>query len=296
MSFYLKAITGVAVAGLGLAGCNLGGTGTGTFSLQVTDAPVDGAEAVVVTFVGVQLQPANGDRIDITYDAAKEIDLLALQGGDTAALLNGETVSAGEYEWIRLQLDAEAGSSASYIQLSGQQHNLTIPSGSETGLKLVRGFTVPANGSASFTIDFDLRKSVVETGGANPSYILKPALRLVDNTQVGRITGTVSDSRVSAMNGDCSVGAAVYVYEGLDATVTDVGGDAEPVASALVDTTVTGVTEYGYTAAFLTEGDYTVSFTCDGDLDDPATGGQAMEFVGTQNVSVTADQSSTANF
>lgn len=44
---------------------------------------------------------------------------------------------------------------------------------------------MPVNGAASFTTDFDLRKSVVDPAGAYSDYHLKPALRLVVNVQVG---------------------------------------------------------------------------------------------------------------
>lgn len=309
MSFKLKAIAGVTIAGFALAGCNpdnsdSNGSGadngtnenTGTLSLHVTDAPVDEAEAVVVSFVGVHLQPADGERIEIEYDEPKEIDLLALQGGEREALLEDESLAAGEYEWIRLQLDAEEGSTGSYIQLDSGLHELTIPSGNQTGLKLVRGFTVQEDGSASFTIDFDLRKSVVVTGGPNARYILKPTLRLVDDAEAGHIAGVVSDATVAGMTGDCSAGAAVYVFEGADATPVDVGGESEPVSSAMVDTTDTGVTEYEYRASFLVAGDYTVAFTCDADLDDPEAGEDSLEFVGAQNVTVTAEETASANF
>ncbi|WP_372971016.1 DUF4382 domain-containing protein [Marinobacter sp.] len=41
---------------------------------------------------------------------------------------------------------------------------------------------LPAGGSASFTIDFDVRKSLINPPGLE-NYLLKPVLRLVDNTE-----------------------------------------------------------------------------------------------------------------
>ena len=64
----------------------------------------------------------------------------------------------------------------------------------QSGLKLNRGFDVPAGGSADFTIDFDLHKSVHMTGSG--SYMLRPTLRMVDNIMVGSISGTVGASLV----------------------------------------------------------------------------------------------------
>lgn len=292
----IKTLAAMSVAALALAGCNTGSSGSGSMSLDVTDAPIDSAEKVNVVFNGVDIRAASGTLVEITYDEPRTINLLDLQGGTTASLLDDETLTAGDYEWIRLRVDATQEAGGSNIVLdSGVEHDLFIPSGAQTGLKLVSGFTVPVNGSVAFTIDFDLRKSVVETGGPNPGYILKPALRLVDNSQVGSISGSISSTTVSAL-GSCETGAAVYVYEGLDVMPGDVGGDGnEPLVTALVDTLVPGVTEYDYTVAFLTEGDYTVAFTCEADQDEPETA-ETIEFTDTQNASVTADASVSISF
>ncbi|WP_297004468.1 DUF4382 domain-containing protein [Thalassolituus sp. UBA6592] len=74
-----------------LAGCgsssssSSGDTGTGTVSVAVTDAPVDSATGVVVTFTGVALKPSGGSEIEILFDEPKQIDLLALQAADQKA-------------------------------------------------------------------------------------------------------------------------------------------------------------------------------------------------------------------
>ncbi|WP_394168639.1 DUF4382 domain-containing protein [Saccharospirillum alexandrii] len=258
-------------------------------SLDITDAPIDSASEVNVVFEGVDIRSASGALVEITYDEPRTINLLDLQGGTTASLLDDETLAAGDYEWIRLRVDATQEAGGSNIVLDGgEEHDLFIPSGAQTGLKLVSGFTVPVDGSVAFTIDFDLRKSVVE---ANGSYRLKPALRLVDNSEVGSISGTVSSTAVTE---NCS--GAVYVYEGADVSPGDVGGEGnEPLVTALVDTSGTGVTGYDYTVAFLTEGDYTVAFTCDADQDDPEAA-DTLTFTGTQNASVSVDASVSIDF
>lgn len=294
----IRAVAAMSVAALAVAGCNTSGSGSGTgsMSLDVTDAPIDSAEEVNVVFNGIDIRAASGALVEITFDEPKTINLLDLQGGTTASLLDDETLTAGDYEWIRLRVDAtqEAGGS-NLVMNDGTEHDLFIPSGSETGLKLVSGFTVPVNSSVAFTIDFDLRKSVVETGGANPTYKLKPALRLLDNSEVGSISGTVSSTTVTAL-GNCDAGSAVYVYEGADVEPGDVGGTGnEPLVTALVDTSGTGVTRYDYTVAFLTEGDYTVAFTCDADFDDPEAA-DTLQFADTQNASVSVDASVSINF
>lgn len=277
---------------LALAGC--GGDSSpsqGSLSLGITDAPVDNANRVVVEFGGVSVKPATGEAVDFTFDTPRQIDLLALQGGETELLLDGVVLDAGAYEWVRLSVNAGRDASDSFIELEdGSVHALFIPSGNETGLKLVQGFVVPANGSADFTIDFDLRKSITDPQSQGTPYILKPALRMIDNTEVGTIAGTV-DAAIAAAAA-CS--PAVYVYEGLDVTADDVGSAVEPVASGLVKMSdATG--EYEYAVAFLLTGDYTVALTCDADADAADTDDDII-FEAQQNATVQIDQVTSINF
>lgn len=276
-----------------LAACGGGASssgGSGQLSLQVTDAPVDDATKVVVQFSGVVIKPAGGNEITIDYATPRTIDLLALQGGNVASLLDGQTVPAGRYDWVRLKVNtSKDNTSPSYLEklVTGVPTSfpLFVPSGSETGLKLVSGLTVPVNGAASFTIDFDLRKSVVAPNGGFTGYYLKPALRLVDNAQVGRISGTVNAFATLCPTPNAPT---VYVYAGAGVTPDDIDGTpAEPVSTAPVKLD-TGTGTYRYTVPFLSAGTYTVSLSCVGGNDLPESS-EVLPFQGTRNVTVTAN-------
>ena len=265
---------------------------TGRLTLAVTDAPVDRATAVVVEFTGIDIKPAAGEARGFDFEQPRSIDLLALSGSDSETLLQDVEVEAGRYEWVRLRVNAEEdGVTDSYIDLEdGSRHELDVPSGAETGLKLHSGFLVPAGGAASFTVDFDLRKSVHEPMDAADSYQLRPTLRIVDNAQVGAIAGTVAAALVTT---DCT--PAVYVFEGSGVTPDDVdGAPAEPVTTARVELDGTSG-QYGYRAGFLGAGSYTVAFTCDAAADDPAVN-DALTFSGAQNATVTAGQTTAVSF
>ncbi len=286
-----------ACALLASCGGGSGSGGTGIVSLGITDAPVDNARAVVVKFTGVSLKREGADEQVITFAQPRSIDLLALQGGKSESLLQDLQVPAGRYEWISLQVVSNRNTTDSYLtDTTDTQVPLFVPSGSQSGLKLVSGFTVPVGGKADFTIDFDLRKSV-NLPQSGSGYHLKPALRLVDNTQVGRISGTVST--LTLANPSCPSDIAsnnanlVYVFPA-GTTPNDLGGtdtDAITVAPASVDTFGT----WRYTAAFLPAGSYTVAFTCQGATDQPETV-ESLTFLGTQNVTVTANTTATADF
>src|SRR5256885_7966086 len=151
----LGTASGMSVCALLLGSCGGGGSpSTSTLTLGLTDAPVSGVTKVWLQFTGVEVKPAGGKAIDFMFSPAKGFDLLSLQGGATATFLNGSAIPAGQYQWVRLMVDTKPG--ASYVMDSTGQHDLTIPSGAEPGLKLIQGFTAPAGVVASLD-----RKSVV---------------------------------------------------------------------------------------------------------------------------------------
>src|ERR1700757_3412701 len=202
----MKLQTLMVVSAALLAGCGGGGSGSSapsmsSLSLGVTDAPI-GSDVthVYVQFHGVELQGPQGP-VTINFATPKQIDLLAETGTNAAPLLVNEAVAAGNYQWIRLLVDT-GGNSDTYLVNSTGNHELTIPSGAETGLKLVQGFTMAQGGQANFTIDFNVARSVVSNAGG---FVLKPALRLINNQLVGTLSGSVSTSLIAA---HCSGGDA----------------------------------------------------------------------------------------
>lgn len=300
----LAIFTAVLVGSLALAGCSGGGDGDdadGRVNLSITDAPVDDVDSVVIQFSGVAFKRA-GDAAEVVQNltpSPRQIDLLQYQEGRAALLLDQVTLPAGSYEWVRLIVDNEANVRDSYLVLAnGQECELRVPSGAESGLKLNRGFTLAAAGMAALTIDFDLRKSLHAPPGqqgSTPSctqaYLLRPTLRIVDDANVGAIAGAVDSALLSP---DCL--PKVYVFSGADAVAddiedSDVAPDVDPLVVAGV--TVGSTSAYAYRAAFIPPGPYTVAFTCSND--DPAAD-ETLTFVTPKNVTVQANLISTADF
>lgn len=256
---------GVAVAGALLSGCLSSDStedSTGTMSLDVTDAPVDEVEEVVVTFTGVTLKPRDGGQIHHDLEEPKTVNLLDLQRANVERLMDEEEVPAGEYNWIRLDVDE---SELHVKKKDGGEYDLRVPSGK---LRLVSGFTVPAGGEVDFTIDVDLRDALVNPQGQD-GYLLRPALRIVDNTEVGHVTGTVfSELIVDACGEDEERDSEgwVYVFEGHGVEPFGYydGTDERPVTAAKVGL-AEEESDYTYKATFLREGDYTLAYTCDAD-------------------------------
>ena len=265
-----------------VAGCGGGDSGMsggmGQMSLAVADAPVDGAQAVVVKFTAVELTANGGSPTTITLPQPKTIDLLN-QSGMASAVLFDQPIPAGSYGQIRLMVVADGNPSNSYITFSdGTMHGLLVPSGSETGLKLVSGFTVPSGGVVDYTIDFDLRQAITCPPGQAPACILRPAQRLVENTQVGNIQGAASPALVPS---GCT--PAAYLYAGTVSApevtrqrVPQATDANQPVASkSLVANTAT---PYYYQFTFLQPGTYTVAFSCQAAQDNPDQSDSVVTF------------------
>jgi len=257
-----KALVVTAAVAL-LAACGGGSDGdksqTGRLKLSITDAPMDDVQEVWVKFSAVEFKPEGGAPVLNALAAAQSLNLLELQNGRTAVLVNDVILPAGRYEWIRLVVDNVPNVRDSYVMANGAECELIVPSGAESGLKMNRGFTLTADGSVALTVDFDLRKSLHAPPGqkgmmekCTQGYLLRPTLRLVQDSEVGAIAGTVHASRVKA-------GCWVYVFPGAVASTTPDdfdNKDAEPTVMAPVSENGT------YKATFLTEGTYTVAYTC----------------------------------
>jgi hypothetical protein len=289
-----------------LAGCSGGGgdapAQNGRFTLSVTDAPVDDATSVVVQFSGVAVKREGvaAETIQSLSPSPRQLNLLEYQQGRAALLLDGVTLPAGRYEWVRLIVDNEANVRDSYIvRTTGEECELRVPSGAESGLKLNRGFTLPADGSVALTIDFDLRKSLHAPAGQRGStadctqgYLMRPTLRIVEDANVGAIAGTIDSGLVTE---DCL--PKIYVFSGSGVTPDDleessVASDVDPLVVANV-AVENGSTAYRYRAAFLSPGAYTVGFTCDDD--DPAAD-EVLTFLTPRVVNVQANLLASADF
>jgi len=290
----------LAATALALTACG-GGNSSGMMApmsqpqmkLSVSDAPVDGATHVVVVFTAVELTGNSGNPVTITLPSPMSIDLMT-QSGTASAVLFDQPIPAGSYGQIRLMVMADGSANNSYMDMAdGSKFGLRIPSGAETGLKLVSGFTVPSSGVVDYTVDFDLRKSITCPPGQAPACILKPTLRLVDNTSVGNIQGQIT----SMLPSGCKPG--VYLYGGSATKLEDMNSTAgddpnQPLASKVPD--ATSMPPYYYQFTFLPPGNYTVAFTCQADKDNPDQADPSVVLISpVATTAVTAAQTATVD-
>jgi len=311
---YMKFIAGLAICmllgacgGSGSGSTSGGSSGSGStsgdssgsvvgrpgFSLAVTDAPIDGVVAVVLQFTEVRLRRADGAWIDFPLETPKSIDLLQLQGNRSEDLLSDVTLPIGQYDEIRLILDAAP--MTNYVDPGGDDlEELIIPSGTSSGLKIKGDFSWLSTGAMTMVIDFDLRQSI-KLAGNSGRYMMQPVVRLVNADEAGLLRGQVSVTRLTTMP-DCSDNLvdtfnAVYVFAGHNVIPEDIDHSSELDVDPVATTTISYVpltAAYEYEAAFLPAGDYTIALTCNADLDDLDRGGDDLKFFIVRNVTVTA--------
>ena len=281
-----------------------GGSGnspaTGRVSVSLTDMPVDHADEVVIAVSGVAFKPEGSAPEQVVDFSPRSINLLQYQNGQTAVLLQNTPMEAGRYQWLRLIVDTEPNVRDSYIVIDGQECELNLPSGAETGLKMHRPIDVPSAGSLALTVDFDLHKSIhappgQASGACATGYALRPTLRLVNDAEAGAIGGTVSFAS-GTVPPDCKPN--VFLYEGSaspddseDETATS--PDVDPLVVVSVEIPGGAVTGT-YQAAFIPAGSYTAAFSCDEDTE----ADEILTFVPTDGVPVTVDNNliSTVDF
>jgi len=252
-----------------LSACGGGGSPAGsTVDVRLTDMPVDDADQVVIAVSGVAFKPAGSGPELVEDFTPRSIDLLQYQNGQTAVLLQDMPMDPGRYQWLRLMIDAEPNVRDSYIVVDGQECELIVPSGAESGLKMHHPIDVPAAGNLALTVDFDLHKSIhapagLASGACATGFVLRPSLRLVNDAEVGAIDGTVTFES-GAVPLECKPN--VYLYEDTvtpddieDTTATS--PDVDPYAVISVDIPEDSSTG-NYRAAFIPAGSYTAAFTC----------------------------------
>ena len=243
---------------ISLISCGGGGSGasTGTLGIGLTDATTDQYQAIYVTIDEVQVKKqgdAEGEAGWLTVLTPEQtFNLLELVNGVIADLGLAE-LEAGEYGQMRLILGTQADDSENILGETHQYPNylikndtentieeLKVPSGYQTGIKIVKGFTIEANGFTELILDFDALKSVVQAGNSG-QWLLKPTIKVIDTVRYAVVSGivdTIEEDTSVPVNG-ALVNAQIYTpppepLDGWDPKdeVTNEGGTASDETGA----------------------------------------------------------------
>lgn len=176
-----------AVLMTGITSCNRD-KHTGHLQIRMMDAPSPyNYDAVYLDVIGVEVNvdKESGDPEWISlHSGAGVYNLLTLVNG-AEVVLGNEEIPAGRIEQVRLILG-----SGNTIVVDGRSHPLTVPSGSESGLKINVHQDLKADGDFSLMLDFDAAHSIHVTG--NGEYQLKPVIRGFILQERGSIHGVVA--------------------------------------------------------------------------------------------------------
>jgi hypothetical protein len=252
-----------ALAALLLTSCG-GGTRHGV-SIDITDAPIDLASSVNISFAQIELSGPNVVPSVLNISPAASVDLFQLQGGLSIPMVDTIQAIPGHYTTLSITILADSVSGQSNITLPDGQHILYIPPGTSAKVNIPVDFDYFSGGDLFLTVDFDLRKSIVQDPNNPTKYLLLPSMRAVEDQDAGSITGNVATALVTCLE------PAIYVYPGNISTPTDVditapAGTLQPISTALVGLNSTSGL-YNFTVGFLPVGDYTLAFTCSASQD-----------------------------
>jgi hypothetical protein len=197
---FVPAFMALLILGFGvLNGCSDDSTtaptsGTGFIKINLIDAPGD-YQQVNIEVIRVEVHRSDvadsNSGWSIVSEDTSTVDLLTLTEGNFAVLADS-TLPAGSYTQVRLIL-----SENNTVMVDSMLHDLEIPSGQTSGLKLNHGFTINDGAIYEFTLDFDVDRSIHQTG--NGQYKMKPVIRIVVDQTSGGLTGVVEPAAARAM-------------------------------------------------------------------------------------------------
>ncbi len=235
--------------------CGGGGGGvpsssTGTLKLGLTDASATTYQAIYVTVAQVAVS-RDGERWDILSSPNKTVNLLDLVNGVRQSL-SLATLATGHYTQVRLILGSTPDTSVNILSLAHpyanyfidrgipvQEIELKVPSGLQTGIKIVKGFDIGANQTTELVLDFDAARSIV-SAGAGGKWLLKPTVKVLNILEYSIIQGNAGQTGV-LVSAQAYDGAAAMPEEKPTvraATVSDADGNyklfVEPGSYTLV--------------------------------------------------------------
>lgn len=157
----------------------------GRIKMYLVDSPST-LDSVIICVTRVEVHKSGSDSTSgwfVINDSTRYFDLLLLTNG-ASAVLGDTSLAPGHYTQIRLIIG-----DGSYVIDQGVKHDLEVPSGSQSGLKLTHQFTIESGQLYELILDFNVEKSIIITG--NGEYKLKPTIRVMPMVNSGNIAGQV---------------------------------------------------------------------------------------------------------
>lgn len=220
----LAAVGSIAVAAVACGGAGTGSTagqgrttpssgvatGQGQLAVNLVDAPNPAVDEIWVNVERVVAHSTSAGWVTVSTTPVL-VNLLALQ--TESASLGFVNLPAGTVTQIRLVVSSDGN----YVVTGGNKVPLDVPSGSESGIKIIGPWEVPECSRLTVTLDFDGKNSI-HLADRGDLYNLRPVIR-VKKAEVAEIGCT------STPDGGADAGADGGADAGTDAG-TDAGADA----------------------------------------------------------------------
>ena len=262
LTLILLLASGILLVSCGSSGDSSGSSAQGTLSVALTDSATEDYQAVYVTIARIEVHPGDGEDESLWETVAepnRTYNLLELVNG-VFEELGTTALDAGDYSQLRMIIGDTADQEnnilgeehefANYVidRDDSEVHELKVPSGPQTGLKIVNGFTIAPNQQTELILDFDATRSVVKAGTSG-NYLLKPTVKVLETIDYASIRGMVSSSADDPLPG------AYVTAQAVDPAASD-PRDAVTIEAG----TIAEDTEGRY-ALFVEPGDYNVVAT-----------------------------------
>jgi len=206
--------------------------GVGTLSVSLTDEMSNTYDAIYITLEDVQVHakkngngnnswfsvstpnlPKTFNLYDLTNSVREEIGIADL--------------AAGSYTQMRLMIGtspddginklSEAHPFANYvIDSDGNYQELKIPSGIQSGYKIVHGFTISAFQTTELILDFLADKSVIVGGSGH--WHIQPTVKVGSTSELSILRGWVTSNGTNGIEGAL---VSVQKYNGLAGDLKD---------------------------------------------------------------------------
>ncbi len=196
---------GFLLAAAMVSACGSGSSESiGSLSLNLSDAASSDYKAVYVTIKEVQVHRGE-DAEAVWYVVAtpnKTYNLLHLVNG-VMEELGLSSLETGAYTQMRLLIGTAAdsrlnilGQSHPYVNyfIDGlnDAHELRVPSGYQSGVKLVHQFGIVEGLTTELVLDFDVERSIVKAGTSG-NWQLKPTIKVIGTINKAVLSGVITD-------------------------------------------------------------------------------------------------------
>ena len=202
----------------------------GTVSMSLTDAMSNKFNAVYVTIDDVQVHIKGNVNANISWQSVsapnlpKTFNLYDLTNGVREEIGLAD-LAIGSYTQMRLIIGtepddginelSEAHPHANYvIDTEDNYQELKIPSGINTGIKIVHGFTISTDQTTELILDFNAEKSVIVAGNSG-IWHLKPTIKCGSTEELSIIRGKVTT------DGSTGIDKVLVSVQEFDGTAAD---------------------------------------------------------------------------